>query len=77
VQAQPPREHQPPSRARPATGCATVGQANWCTASVSCGCSQLPDLVSSAYKEAVVGWKYGEGGEEQAGQEESNYKLNP
>jgi len=70
VQAQPPREHLPPSSiARPATGCATVGQASWCTTSVSCGYSQLPDLVTGAYKEAVVGWKYGEGGEEQAGQE--------
>ncbi len=46
VQAQPPREHLPPSSiARPATGCATGGQTSWCTASVSCGCSQLPDLV--------------------------------
>ncbi len=24
-----------------------------------------------------MGWKYGEGGEEQAGQEESDYKLDP
>ncbi len=78
MQAQPPREHLPPSSiARPATGCATVGHASWCTASLSCGCSQLPDLVSGAYKEAVVSWKYGAGGEEQAGQEESNYKLDP
>jgi len=58
VQAQPPREHLPPSSI--ATGCATVGQTSWCTASASCRCSQLPDLVSGAYKEAVVGWKYGE-----------------
>jgi len=73
VQAQPPREDlPPPSIARPTTGCATVGQASWCTASVSCGCSQLPHLVSGAYKEAVVGWKFGEGGEEQAGQEVSD-----
>ncbi len=78
VQAQPPREHLPlSSMARPATGCAAVGQASWLTTSVSCGCSQLSDLVSGAYKEAVVGWKYGEGGEEQAGQEESNNKLDP
>ncbi len=76
VQAQPPREHLPPSIARPATGCATVGQVSWCT-SVSCGCSQLPNLVSGAYKEAVEGWKYGEGGEEQSGQGESDYKLDP
>jgi len=77
VQAQPPREHLPPSIARPATGCATVRQVSWCTTEVSCGCSQLPDLVSGAYKEAVAGWKYGAGGEEQAGQEESDYKLDP
>ncbi len=77
VQAQPPMKHLPPSVARPATGCATVMQVSWCTAEVSCGCSQLPDLVSGAYKEAVAGWKYGEGGEEQTGQEESNYKLDP
>jgi len=25
----------------------------------------------------VVGWKYGEGGDEQAGQEESDYNLDP
>ncbi len=56
VQAQPPREHLPPSEARPATGCATVGHTSWCTTSVSCGCSQLPDLESGANKEAVVGW---------------------
>ncbi len=24
-----------------------------------------------------MGWKYGEGGEEQAGQEESDYELDP
>jgi len=33
-------------------------------------------IYKEAYKGAVVGWKY-RGGEEQAGQEESDYKLDP
>jgi len=56
VQAQPPREHLPlSSMARPTASCAAVGQASWLTTSVSCGCSQLLDLVYLVYLDTNLG----------------------
>jgi len=78
VQAQPPREHLPPSSiTKHATGCATAGKTSCYTASVSCGCSKLPNLVHTR-RQWLVGSLYsiyGEGGDERAGQAESEYKI--